>query len=325
MDNTGPYVSKAQLLAEIANAEKATAKAISLANQSGSNFEYSGAGVPVVGDWIVQGAVSTTVTALLSTPSRLTVADPTGLTNGEATLYHPTTPQSAAALDAIIALSMAFVDRITRQWFNARALSVKIEGTNSDLMLLGVPILTLTSVVFNEEQTFSTTDEINNYFLYPNARGYPDDRKNPKIKLRRDVRNVFLDTGRGQIFRRGRMQVFAGTFGYLEEDGTTPLLIQRATLKYAVIKYIDPPGTSAADSSVEKGPMKREKTDLHEIEYFDPSKSGAATAAGAKGLAPLSGDREIDDILLMYRGPLLMAGSFLDEGVEAPRFNGGFN
>lgn len=328
MDNSGTYVTPAQLLPEIVVAGKGTSKALTLSVKTpttapAASFTFagvSGADLPVVGDWIGQDADAGVITAVSGTTA--TIDDATDINNGPASLFKLNPVKTRAALLSAIYLSMAFIDRSTRWWFNSRSLTLKVEGANTDVLMIGVPILELTSVTLNEDQTF-TGSQITDFFMVPNARLYPDDRRNPRIKIRRDARSVFMDIQRGELFRRSRYQTLVGRYGFLEESGETPLLIQRATAKYAMLKYLDTPGQSASDSAdqADRGPLKREKTDIHEIEYYDPSKSTASAVSG-KGLAPISGDREIDDILLMYRGPILLGGSFLDEGVEAPRFRG---
>lgn len=200
---------------------------------------------------------------------------------------------------AAIALAMQTIDRGTGQWFNSRALTIAFEGKNSNVLMLGVPILEIDEIKLNGE---SVPTPLVNFVIF-NSRTYPDDRRNPRIKIMRKERNIYTDTIH-KSFHRGAITQIIGKFGFLEQDGSTPLLIQRATLKLA-IKY----ATTDLVNDVAQagtGPMKRERTDLHEVEYFEPSADAVQVGSG------FTGDDEVDKIISMYRAPVGIGGSILD-------------
>lgn len=319
--NTGLYVSIAKYLTELANAGKASAKSLVLTNKTlttGTEHTYTFAPAtpaPAIGDFLVKGDYHTLITNVAGTV--ITVADGTNIPNGKAKAIAYDGDESD--IQALIRQAMAFIDRHTRQWFNARTFDdtkpVLMEGNNSPVMFFPVPILEITSL---RKQSGSEILDPSTYQVF-NGRSFPDDRRNPMIKLRQEDDDImFVSSGK---FMRGIRAVVTGIFGFLEEDGSTPLQIQRATLKLALIYGIKSLGESAgnAAASGDLGPIKREKTDMHEIEYFDARSTGGkdSTASGTG----LSGDDEVDDIIAAFKGPIIIGGSFPDIGVEAPILN----
>lgn len=320
MDNTGPYVSVAKLLSELVNAGKATSKSLVLSAKTPTTlpehtFTFAPASpAPVVGDFIVQGNNYTTISNVSGTT--VTVIDGTNIVNGKAKAV--TYSGEESDLQEFILMAMAFIDRHTRQWFNARTFDstkpLKLEGNNSHVMFFPVPILTLTAARKQAGGENLNPIEIQVF----NSRTVPDDRKNPMIKLRQEDDDVlFVSSGK---WMRGVRAEFEGTFGYLEEDGSTPKLIQRATLKLALMYAVKTLGESANQSATsgEVGPIKREKTDLHEIEYYDARTSSGGAKGGLNEGTGLSGDDEVDDIIAAYKGPMIIGGTLPDIGVEAP-------
>ncbi len=104
-------------------------------------------------------------------------------------------------------------------------------------------------------------------------------------------------TRRSGVFPKGNGGVVIdGTFGYTEHDGTddgrTPLAIKRATI-LLVLRWLDPLASAEAEDARVRSRIIEERT-------RDQSYKLAATASSESGL---TGDREIDDILLSYRRP----------------------
>lgn len=305
-DNTGAYISNAKFLNEFAKAKELDFATVSLASRvvtvaPAGTFTYTGDLVPEIGDWITQGDYLTQITAVAG--SLITLQDVTNIANGIAKIIK--SDLTLAEMNEFIAMSMAFVDRVTRQWFNARTLSYKSTGNNSRLMLLPVPIISISSIKLNDYTTLLATD-----YIAGNSRTIPDDRRNPHVKLVSNVSDVLSCSDR--VFRENRITQIDGTFGFLEPDGSTPLLIQKATNKLAVMYASKTAGESVVSNA--NGAIKREKTDLHEIEYFNPDSSNKHSTLSGSGL---SGDDEVDDILAMYKGPILIGGSFIDS-IEVP-------
>lgn len=311
-DNTGNYVSRGQLAIEILNAGKAVATAITLSAKAtttapAAKYTISPLSpLPVVGDWVFQGAVASKVISLPS-GTEVELQDGTGLLNGAAQLVKGVPADSA--LDSLILQAQAFIDRHTRQWFNARAGVVKRMGNNSSLMQLPVAIISVSQIILNGNQPPLDLAGA----LIGTGRFISDDRRNPRIILRRANLDIFALEPR--VFLKERITEITGVFGFLEEDGSTPLLIQRATLKLAILRMMNTAGASAAASasSGDRGPVESEKTDIHEISYFDPRASTGSSTSDGTGL---SGDDEVDDIIASYKGPILIGGSMPDVGAR---------
>lgn len=318
--NTGLYTSVAKLLVEMVNAGKLEAKSLVLSAKtlvSGNIYTYTFAPAtpaPAVGDFMASGNASGLITVVAGTTVTVDfgAAENPSINNGKAKAV--VFDGNLEDLEVYIKQAMAFIDRHTRQWFNARtfddAKPVLMEGNNSETLFFPVPILEITSIRKYAGDQVLTPDS---YQVF-NGRDFPDDRRNPMIKLRKDDDDV-LFAGSSK-WMRGVRAVITGIFGFLEADGSTPLMIQRATLKLALIYASKTLGEAAetAASSGDLGPIKREKTDLHEIEYFDARSDGKGGSDGTG----LSGDDEIDDVIAAYKGPIIIGGTFPDIGIEAP-------
>lgn len=319
MYNTGLYTSAAKLLTELANAGKLEGQSVVLSAKtlvSGNEYSYTFAPAtpaPAIGDFLVKGDIAALITNVSGTTVTADMGGTPSIDNGKAKVIKY--DGDLADLEAYIKQAMAFIDRHTRQWFNARTFDdtkpVLMEGNNSTVLFFPVPILEIHSI--RKEVGSEVLDS--NFYQVFNGRDFPDDRRNPMIKLRQEDDDVlFVSSGK---WMRGVRAVITGIFGFLEADGSTPLLIQRATLKLALIYASKSLGeiAAAAAESGDLGPIKREKTDLHEIEYFDARTGGKDSINDGSGL---SGDDEIDDVIAAYKGPIVIGGTFPDIGVEAP-------
>lgn len=316
-DNTGPYTSRAKLLKELCKAGKGTLTTVVLSVKTpttapAASYTYAPT-TPVakLGDWIIQGDAAQMIVALPS-PTTLGLADGTLIANGAAKMAAMTPQLDGTELDDFIADAMDFIDRMTRQWFNKRTKTLKMEGENVEVLMLPVPIIEVTEIRPNglSEPVMAMSE----YIVFT-SRSVPDDRRNPRIRVHTDPTSIFYE--RGRRFLRGVITEVDGSFGYLEEDGSTPRQITRATTKLAVMRALKSIGEEASESSASAGvgALKREKTDLHEVEYFDPKSQVSESLTQASGS---SGDDEIDGIIAMYRAPILIGGSAPDVGIDAP-------
>ncbi len=219
-------------------------------------------------------------------------------------------PPSDADVLASIELWQALIERACRQWFVPKTLVLKLDGTDSDAIHFGVPIISIDYVKINNETTALDTGL---YKVY-NAVTYPSDRSNPRIKLIseyevRDIYSAPLITGRMK-FRKGRQnQEIKGTFGYVEADGGVPKLIKRALLKLCIEKLMRPPYVAdPAQTPVAPPPilgtLLEEWTDGHKRKY---ARAGAEVKKRSTGLVGITDDQEILDILRLYRAPIGVA------------------
>jgi hypothetical protein len=200
-----------------------------------------------------------------------------------------------------------FIDRACRQFFEAKTLTVDLDGNDSHILFLPFPIISVTSLYLNGQ--FTTALGTSSYTVY-NGRttGGQDDRKNPKIRLVRASSSIYEVprlNPHGPVFLKGnRNQRIVGSFGYTESDGSTPLLIKRAVMKLTVKSLKNGAGLwdELENPPVPGGGVMSETTDGHTITYdafrINPSRPG---------LSGITGDQEVDRILDLYKAPLAMS------------------
>lgn len=203
---------------------------------------------------------------------------------------------------AAIEIWQSFIDRACRQWFNPRALILKVDGTDSDTLHFGIPIISITYLKLND-----STSELDTtlYKVYNRLNDFTD-KWNPRIKLVNSIEETDIYTapitGRALIFRKGRQnQEISGVFGHVEDDNSPPKLIQRALLKLVIEKLTKPLYSSGISLSGTIPPILgnviEEQTDNHRIKY-------GGFKQIAQGLAGITNDSEILTILKMYRAPI---------------------
>jgi len=220
-------------------------------------------------------------------------------------------PYTDDMIEVAIRLWQAFIERVCRQWFYPKDLEFWVDGTDSDALHFGVPIISIDELRLNDcPAPLETTA----YKVY-SSRDYPVDRQNPRIKLvdswaeQRDIYTAPDRLGR-RLFRKGRQnQYISGTFGYTEEDGSVPLLIKRALCKLVVEKlthpiYQDPAAPGITPPALVSGIVTEEWTDGHKLKY---AQSGGQLNPRAPGLAGITDDQEILGILRLFRAPIGIA------------------
>lgn len=204
-------------------------------------------------------------------------------------------------IDDAIALWQQVLERACRQWFESRALVISCDGNDSDTLNFGVPIIDITYVKLNGATTELPTDQ---YEIY-NSREYPDDRRNPRIKLASDGdSDIYSGSWNDAKFRKGRKnQEISGTFGFLEPDDSTPLLIERALTKLVIEKLSNPiwGQFTGGTPNVSVGTVLEEWTDGHRLKF------GGATKPGGNALKGITTDPEILETVKLYRAPLGLA------------------
>lgn len=210
-----------------------------------------------------------------------------------------------------IAVCQEFIDRACRQFFIPKQLVLGLDGTDSDTMHFGIPIIQIDSIKLNN----STSALDPTLFRVYNQRVYPDDRRNPRIKLIRadEIRDIFTAPHVfDQLkFRKGRQnQEIIGSFGFVEPDLTTPKLIKRALCKLTILKLQNPLFTDPAvpvtvpPAPPIVGPLIEEETDDHRQKY---AQAGGTLAPRRPGLTGITDDQEILDIIALYKAPIGLA------------------
>lgn len=220
-----------------------------------------------------------------------------------------TDPPSDASIQAAICLWQAFIDRATRQWFRPIILEMNLDGTDSDALHFGVPIISIDEIRINGETTKLEAEKFKVY----NAQQYPRDKQNPRIKLvdafeaHRDIFTAPMRHGRS-LFRKGRQNQFIkGTFGCVESDLSPPELIRHALCKLVIEKLLNPQiegSQGVTPPPVIHGLTKEEWTDGHRIRY---EAVGGGLKPRQPGLAGITDDQEILGIIRLYKAPIGLA------------------
>lgn len=219
-------------------------------------------------------------------------------------------PPDDATIQSAICLWQQVLERVTRQWFRPIATSFRLDGTDSDALHLPVPIISIDELRINDSEDALGADR---YRVY-NGTLLPDDRKNPRIKLRdnwgyqRDIYTAPDRTSRARFFKGRQNQYVSGVFGYVEPDGSTPAMIKRALLKL-VIKALATPLVGGGSSGLippplTSGVVSEEWTDGHKIKW---QISGGELKPKAPGLSGLIDDPEVQMIVKLYKSPIGMA------------------
>lgn len=217
-----------------------------------------------------------------------------------------------AKVHSEIVIWQTFIERATRQWFRPRTLEFNFDGTDSDTIHFGIPIISIEALRINDDPNDLESDK---YQVYSEI-VYPDDRHNPRIKLvnGRDTTDIFTQPfqERRRIFRKGRQnQYVKGVFGYVEEGDQPPEMIKRAMTKLVIEKcanplYVDPSATAPAPPPLLTGLVSEEWTDGHKIKY-GAQRGGARNPRRPSPWSGITEDPEIQDIILMFRAPIGIA------------------
>lgn len=217
---------------------------------------------------------------------------------------------SNARLIRLIAMQSAYIDRVTRRFFEPRFQTQHLSGSGARGCLFGDPIIALVDVSLgNPAQQPVGPESFRVFNRHLTQRlANPDDRNSPKIEFWhfRDLfgpqRTASMSSPlfgvpfRDMYFPAGVQNVnVRGLFGYTDWDGSstgdTPLQIQQAT-KLLVMRDVGKMADCDAREDRKRSRILQERT-------RDQSYQLQETTEGA-----FTGDREIDDILLSFMRPL---------------------
>lgn len=214
-----------------------------------------------------------------------------------------TTTLPDARMLKLIIRAQQYVERQCRTTFRPVAQQLRLDGQGGDSMFLAMAIIGIEFVRLNSSDGVLSpqTYRVYNHSALEEVPGWlPQDyRFNPKIGLRSitDITSIFGNTS-GTLnprFNRGKQnQIAKGVFGFVEADGSTPDLIRDAMLMLVVNTTTQI--TTGSSGGGPAGPIVRERTDRHEVEYGDPG-------AGAGLDSALATDPKVEEILAMYRAP----------------------
>lgn len=194
-------------------------------------------------------------------------------------------------INSRIQYNTKLIENYTGQFFEARKLLFMVDGYGSFNIQLDIPIIHIDKMeilepVSSHLKRFDIRlEDIRIYNRHiTSGLTEPDDRENPMIG------NVYLPKGRQNI-------LIEGTFGYTEQDGSTPLMIKRALI-LMVLKDKDLLASNKRQSMLMglSGRLRSESTDGHSYSL--------AVATPVQGSTPyFTGDEEVDHILHNFRKP----------------------
>ncbi|AYO30597.1 hypothetical protein D2962_08165 [Biomaibacter acetigenes] len=181
-------------------------------------------------------------------------------------------------LTNLIALATAYIDGVTRQWFEPRAMTITLDGNGSETLLLPVFPIEVVSVTVDGQA-------ITDYKVY--NRFFPDDRRNPKFY--RETR-----------WPKGRQNVsIEGTWGFVDKVGEqylTPAMIKQIA-KRLVIRELPLLGDAEGQEERKRARIVSENTDGHSY-----------TLERLASTLDLTGDPDIDGVLALFRAPIVIGG-----------------
>ncbi len=227
-------------------------------------------------------------------------------------------PMTAGEFDSrvlnLIRLASRTVDKVTGRWFHALAFDdtnrLIVDGKSSRTVHLEIPIIRVDKL-FVENQgllggqlTEISLAAVRIYNRHISGLTQPDDRENPKISFIQT--RILTITADGlfpppRMFALGRQSVhLEGLFGYTDPDGTsigvTPALIRRVTCLLVARELLFDVDACEKLNVKQKFRISSDKQDKTTIRLQDIWLKGAIT-----------GDSEIDTILMMYKRPSRMA------------------
>lgn len=197
------------------------------------------------------------------------------------------------------------IEALTGRFFDPRYINTRYNGTNAGALPLQHPIIGIDQLAIIAGGPASSLLDIDLEMMRIYNRHLqaglldPDDRDNPRIEFVTDLAPgqnsvKVLTQGRFQLGRQN-IQV-GGVFGYTDLDGTpvgrTPRLLPRAAANLMLKRILDPFGLDPFTSA--PGRIREAKTRDQQIKF-----GGAADG----GIGSLTGDRAVDDVLLLYMRP----------------------
>jgi hypothetical protein len=182
-------------------------------------------------------------------------------------------------LHALIEEAGRLIDRVTGWWFESRAATLMLDGRGTPTLEPPVPPIRLVRLLIGGSEVDLPGGVV--VVGAPIGPGF----EAPRLVLR------------GRRFPRGTANVLAsGQWGFTEPDGTaegrTPLEIRRATM-LLVLRWVDPLTGAASQDARNRWRVLEERT-----------RDQSYRLAGLGTTEPLTGDPDVDAILMRYRRPL---------------------
>lgn len=208
---------------------------------------------------------------------------------------------SDARLASLIALAGGYIERVTGQFFEARALTLTLDGTGGRVLPLGHPIVRIDAVLLDSNPLspgdLAVDPELFRVYNRHLTQGLllPDDRDHPRLELVNEE-DVHLGLGR-LVWPRGQQNVeVRGVFGYTEPDGSptgrTPELIRRVTMLLVLRELPLLGDVDAREDAQRRFRLTSERT-----------RDQSYTLEALRLHGAFTGDPEIDNVLVAFMRP----------------------
>ena len=181
-------------------------------------------------------------------------------------------------LENLVKLSCDFIDKVTGQFFEPRELALRLDGRGGRILALPYPLIDVEFIEIDSEL-------ISDFVIYNRL----EDRPYPKIY-------------RDRRWPKGKLNILVkGTWGYVEEDGSTPEDIKIISRKLAIYNFPDLSDAEAQEDKNLRGLLVSETTDGHSYKLSDDAVNNLYSSS-------ITGDTEIDEVLRAYSRSKLRLG-----------------
>lgn len=165
----------------------------------------------------------------------------------------------------------------------------RLPGRGGEIFQLSEPLYGLSALYVNGSTTAAT---LSSYRVH----GYPDALWNPKIAAWRGASESIWDLGVSATFEPGWEQIVDGCWGLFDPASLgPPEPVRFGAVVAGAVMALD---AASGSGSVAGGPLRREKTDGHEVEY------AVSASASSGSMIALLRDRRIKDVLDTWRRPI---------------------
>lgn len=175
-------------------------------------------------------------------------------------------------VESLIDMAEQYFEKMTGQHFYEKTMTMTLYSRDSKRLFLPVHIITCDSITIEGETIDPEYYEVYNRYM-------PDDRENPKIVFDFKI-------------KEGHKVEIDGSFGYVQEDKTTPEPVKYA-IKKLVIHEVPILTDTDGQEAKKRGRIISEKNDKYEYELSELNLR-----------EDLTGDPEIDTRIINYQAPI---------------------
>lgn len=210
---------------------------------------------------------------------------------GITTAAYGATLAADARVQRLLDEASKYIDRATGWWFEPRTKTIAFDGDGTECLWLPAPIISLTSVTVG-----GTALDLASIHQYGRV---SDGTSLRAARLSRSASQTIWGEPVPTWPRGRRNIVVVGSFGFTEEDGTSPPAEIRDACLRLVVHNLQLATNAAAQEERQRGQVYRETTDGHSYERA----GGMPGAAGSWRFGGILGLAEVDTVLARYRRP----------------------